>query len=69
MSFQPTCGLENTFPFINGCLDKVMKQSAYIIKWVFGKIWERTKAVFLLKYVPDTNPDFGISGPLHAMIC
>ncbi|MFI5130571.1 MAG: alpha/beta hydrolase [Chitinophagales bacterium] len=36
---------------------KVMKQSAYIIKWVFGRNGKEQKRVFL-EIVRDTNPDF-----------
>ena len=36
---------------------KVMKKSAYIIKWVFGRNGKEQKKVFL-EIVRDTNPDF-----------
>ena len=54
-------------PFYKWMPGKVMKQSAFTIKWVFGRNGKEQKKVFL-EIVRDTNPDFvkwAITSILH----
>jgi len=45
------------FPFYKWMPGKLMKQSAYLIKWVFGRNGKEQKKVFL-EIIRDTDPDF-----------
>jgi len=45
------------FPFYKWLPGKMMKRSAYLIKWIFGRNGKEQKKVFL-EIVRDTDPDF-----------